>query len=231
MKNITPGSKAGGTASANGPAKPANKKWTPPALIENPLIAPPAKVTLSGDETAELERLEKVVAEGKDNFLKVGHALIEIRDKKLYRDEFSTFEQYFRERFDLSKTYAYNLIGSTEVYDDLSSIEDLKLNPVNEAQLRELIQVPAAKRVEAWKKAVEVAGEKPPTAKIIHQAAAKFKPKKSGEKSKAVKKAAAARKINIGPGLKLIGDAVKLAEKNQALMRKLLALRKWLQQF
>ena|ERR1035441_784643 len=81
----------------------------------------------------------------------------------------------------------------------LSSIEDIEIKPVNEAQLRELISVPVEKRPEAWKSAVKLAGDKPLTAKIVHKAALKFKSKKTKKAGKVKKKPGAGKQINPAP--------------------------------
>jgi hypothetical protein len=101
-----------------------------------------------------------------------------IQKKKLYRDGYATFELYCRDRLEISRPYAYNLIGSAEVLEDLSSIEDIPSKPVNEAQTRYLIGLPKEKRIAAWKKAVETAGGHPVTAKLVREAAVKYKQKK-----------------------------------------------------
>ena len=171
--------------------------------------------------------LETVIKSGWKTFLEVGTALAKVRDKGLFRDKFGSFEEYCQAELGFSRPYAYNLIGSATVSNQLSSIADIKIQPVNEAQCRELISVPKDKRVEAWKNAVKEAGEKPLTAKVIHQAVAKFKPKPA-KKAKVVKKT---QRLNVKPGLKLIEAMEKLADSDNtdALMKKLAELRKWLE--
>ena len=133
----------------------------------------------------------------------------------------------------MSRPYAYNLIGSAEVYDNLSSIEDIQVNALKESQLRELIQVPKEKRVDAWKAAVDQVGTKPITAKAVRQAASKFmeKKKEKAEKAgKAAKKASPAPiKPNLKPAFKLLKVIEKMAKKDTKLIKKLGALRKYLE--
>jgi hypothetical protein len=84
-----------------------------------------------------------------------GMALAEIRDSRLYREEFETFEDYCKERWDMSKMHAYRLIGSSEVNDALKSNQLVTL-PANEAQARPLTQLetPEAQQ-EAWEMVVD----------------------------------------------------------------------------
>ena len=204
---------------------PAKKASTPPATID----AGTGEVLaskLTKDEAEELERCEKVIKQGWGTFLEVGRALATIRDKELYKGKCDTFDQYWRRELGVSRSYAYSLIESAAVNDQLSAIADIDVKPLNEAQLRELIPVKEEKRVDAWKKAIEIAGDKPITAKIVRKAAEKFRPRKSGK----AKVKQVAEKIDLEPALKVLASAEKLAEENKdkAIQRKLAELRELL---
>jgi hypothetical protein len=188
------------------------------------------KPALSPAQQAELEGLEKVIKSGWKTFLEVGEALAQVRDKGLYKDKYDKFEDYWRIELGYSRTYAYNLIGSAEVNEQLSSIEDFDVKPLNESQLRELIPVPEAKRAEAWKSAVKLAGDAPLTARIVHKAALRFKPRNTIKVGKARKKPGSGKQINLGPALKLIDEAEGLAEGNDRLLDRLKVLREVLQE-
>ena len=88
-----------------------------------------------------------------------------------------------------------------------------------------MIPVKEEKRVDAWKRAVELAGDKPITAKIVRKAAEKFRPRKSGKAK--VKKVA--EKIDLEPALKLLASAEKVAEKGGDVVKELEALRRLLE--
>ena len=183
---------------------------------------------LTPAQTQELEKCEQIIRKGFGTFLEVGAALARIRDEKLFLGKCESFDQYWKKELGISRTYAYNLIGSAEVNLQLSSIEDISIKPLNEAQLRELIPLKEERRVDAWKRAVELAGDKPITAKIVRKAALKFRPRKSGKTR--VKKAEG--KIDLETGLKLLGKVEKVAELNkaQAILKELAGLRKWLEE-
>ena len=182
---------------------------------------------LTPAELAERRTLETVIKRGWNTFLEVGNALLTINEKELYRDQYETFESYFRDHLGLSRSYTYNLMGSAKVYGQLSSIEDIGVKPLTESHLRELISVPEAKRVAAWKGALKLAGDKPVTAKVVHQAAAEFK-SRSGRAAKAVKQPASAPRVNLKPAFKLIDEIAKLAVQNKPQLAKVTALRKYL---
>lgn len=181
---------------------------------------------LSPAEQAELTRLEAVIQKGWTTFLEVGSALLKINADRLYRIQYATFEDYCHDRLGLSRPYAYSLIGSAEVSEQMSAIADIRVKPLTESQFRELIPVPEEKRVAAWKGALKLAGDKPVTAKIVRQAAAVFR--KAGKPGKAPKPTPAPLP-RLKPAFKLIDDIEKLAGKNKPLLAKVAALRKCLQ--
>jgi hypothetical protein len=129
-----------------------------------PAIAGPTDA-LSPAETDALARCERIIAEGIQTFVEVGRALLVIRDGQLYRQTHATFEAYCRERWDLSRTYAYQLIGASEVVDEVAAVSDVV--PANEAQARPLASLPPEQRVEAWREAVDTAPERKITAKHV----------------------------------------------------------------
>ena len=209
----------------NGPAKTvADKRWTAPALITNPLEATPIKATLTAREQQELATLERVIRSGWKTFLEVGSALARVRDGRLYRDKYNSIEEYCQQEMGFSRPYAYNLMNSAAVSQQLSSIEDIGVQPINEAQCRELISVPEDKREAAWRGAVKLAGDKPVTSKIIHQAAAPFKSRKVGQAAKAATKATAPWP-DFRPAFRLVDVIEKLADNNKALVANVKALR------
>jgi hypothetical protein len=73
--------------------------------------------------------------------------LLAIRDGRLYREHYDTFEQYCLQRWQMGRQYAYRLIDAAEVLDNLSPIGD---KPATESQARELSRLsPDAQRA-AW---------------------------------------------------------------------------------
>ena len=205
----------------------ATKTSTPATIDAGTGEVLPSK--LSKDEVEELERCETVIRKGWGTFLDVGRALATIRDKGLFKGKYDTFDLYWKRELGVSRSYAYSLIESAAVNDQMSAIADIGVKPLNEAQLRELIPVKEDRRIDAWKRAVELAGDKPITAKIVRKAALKFKPRRSG---KAKIKKAGVVKIDLEPGLKLLAKVEKAAEQNkdQAILKELAGLREWLEE-
>lgn len=187
------------------------------------------KPTLTSAQREKLAELEEVIKSGWKTFLEVGAALTQVRDQGLYLDKYGTFEEYCLAELGFSRPYAYNLMGSAAVSKQLSSIEDIGRKPLNEAQLRELISVPEEKRADAWKSAIKLAKDKPVTAKIVHQAAAKFKPRKTTKAG--IEKPTRVKRVNLKPAFKLLTSAEKAARKINAkfVLKRLAALRKCLE--
>ena len=68
--------------------------------------------SLSLIEAQILARYEEIIAQGLQTFVEVGHALMAIREQRLYRQSYQTFEAYLRQRWDLSRPRAYQLIDA-----------------------------------------------------------------------------------------------------------------------
>jgi hypothetical protein len=109
---------------------------------------------LSETETTRLSELEKVVEANIKGYYEAGVALLAIRDERLYRKDYDSFDDYCRDRWGMARAHAYRLIEAAQIVGDVSPIGDI---PANEAQARELGKVPTEKRAEAWQRAVDTA--------------------------------------------------------------------------
>lgn len=91
-----------------------------------------------------------------------GQALMTIRDKRLYRQDYSTFEAYCQERWGMTHRRVNQLIAATETVNSLGTL--VPTLPTNERQTRPLTQLPPEQQAPAWQRAVEMAGDNPVTA-------------------------------------------------------------------
>lgn len=98
---------------------------------------------LTPEEQSDRLNLERRV-EGA--FLEAGQALMELRDRRLYRSTHRTFEEYCRERFGYSCDAAYLKISATAVYENLQKFLPTIGRQIpmltNERQLRDLAKAP-----------------------------------------------------------------------------------------
>ena len=116
-------------------------------------------------ESGDLVRLEKTIAQGLQTFVEVGEALTEIRDRRLYRIEHATFADYCKVKWQMSDRRARQLMGASEVVAVIAKSGTIV--PKTESQARPLIKLLPGKRAEAWQKAVEASPTGAPTAKTV----------------------------------------------------------------
>lgn len=99
---------------------------------------------MSGRHT--LAELEDTIERGKRTFVEVGEALLEINERRLYREQgFGTFETYCMERWSFSRIQAYRLIQGVEVVHNLLPHGNI---PLTEYQARQLAPLPPAEQRE-----------------------------------------------------------------------------------
>jgi hypothetical protein len=135
--------------------------------IEDTVVYP-----LAIDEQQMLERCELIIGQGLQTYIEVGRALTTIREGKLYRQHYSTWEEYCVDRWGMSRARAYQLIDASKVAADLSTIVDTSTIP--ESHMREIAKAAPADRPRVIERATELAGDGPRTAKHVQQAAAEI---------------------------------------------------------
>jgi hypothetical protein len=107
---------------------------------------------------AEIDRLaecEAVIEGGWQTTIDVANALLEIRDLRLYRKDYATFETYCKGRWGFERAHAYRLMDAAGVVQNLSPMGDIQ--PTNERQVRPLTDLEPEQQREVWKEAVETA--------------------------------------------------------------------------
>lgn len=126
-----------------------------PGPLQAPVVVE-VETSLTKADERQLAQCEKVIAAGLQIFFEVGQALCTIRSRRLYRGQYETFEDYCRRRWDMSRFYAYRLIGAAGVMQRLLTIGNMPL-PANEAQARPLTRVEPELIPTVWRKALEYA--------------------------------------------------------------------------
>ncbi len=126
---------------------------------------------LSKKEGKRLAKAEFVLEKGDSQSYEKGKALREIRESRLYRSSFDTFDNYCRGKWDMVATRANQMIEFASVVDDLKEgLEEGEPQPIFERQARSLAPLSAERRVSVWRRAVESAGTKRVTAKDVEKA-------------------------------------------------------------
>lgn len=146
---------------------------TPPDnqdLEKNPATA---TITVSAVEVTELtqeEQSDRLHLERKVEraFFEAGKALIELRDRRLYRSTHKTFDEYCLDRFGYNRSRSYQLVDAAVVVDNLQKCPQIvDILPTAEGQVRPMTKLEPQEQQEVWLTAVELAGGKVPTGRIV----------------------------------------------------------------
>lgn len=135
-------------------------------------MLPYVETNLTTTEADRLEACEQVIERGLATFVDVGTALLEVRDSRLYREQYATFEAYCAERWGISRSRAHRLIDAASVTLNLLPIGNI---PANEAQARELTGLTPDEQREVWQAAVETAPDGKVTAAHVRDVAQAYK--------------------------------------------------------
>lgn len=158
-----------------------------------------------------LKSHEEIIESGIRSFLDVGRSLLAIRDERLYKDDYDSFEAYCQGRWKFTRQRAHMYIESTVAVDDLSTIVDKKIEessgnsesrklknqipipvqippPINESQARAIAEAApdANTRRHIWQAVAinapkDKAGNPKITASLVKKVAAKITGKSNGK--------------------------------------------------
>ena len=106
-------------------------------------------------ESQELTQLETKINEGLKTFMDVGASLLRIRDARLYRHDYSTFEEYCQKRWGMQRNYANKMIAASEVIQNLGTI--VPILPTTESQVRPLTKLEPEEQTIVWQRATGTA--------------------------------------------------------------------------
>ena len=128
----------------------------------------PDAVPLSAPERLRKEQLEQVVAGGLAKFLEVGTALAELRNRRLYRMEFVTFEEYVRSKFGLHRSSVDGVIRSAQTAQVLLDA-GLQLPPdTNPTSLRAISALPTDElKTACWELARNLSPARAPSQPLV----------------------------------------------------------------
>ena len=135
-----------------------------------------AVVELTENDRRDLANCETIIRQGVQTFLEVGNALLTIRDRKLYREDFTSFEDYAKTRFGIKRSRAYQLMDAATVAENLST-RGGQIEGATEKTLRPLTKVEPNEQVKVWNDAVETAPDGRPTTKQVEEAVERVAPK------------------------------------------------------
>lgn len=121
-----------------------------------------------------LDELEKIIASGIHGFYEIGSVLIEIQADKLYKSQYKTFEEYCKQRWGMTRDYAYKQIKATRALDNLYTNGIQKAtSPLTERNLRPLTDLQPEQQRDVW--AGLVNSSQVITEKLVKQAVKEYK--------------------------------------------------------
>lgn len=145
-------------------------------------------IALSAAELTELASCELVIEHGLKVFHAVGLALLTIREKRLYRAQHATFEEYCQSKWGFTDNYALRLMRGAAVVENIATTPTIvgvlpdetlpmgRVLPTNERQVRPLITLSPDQQRDAWQEAVATAPNGKITAAHVEQVAQSYKP-------------------------------------------------------
>ena len=115
---------------------------------------------LSQSEREEWELQKSVISKGRENFWRTVEALEIVRRKRLFRDEYESFEQFALDKLDMSSRYVNKLIEALSVRSSLGTVvpEKLAAKVDNPWKLRNLKGLKTERMVEVVEHANTAAG-------------------------------------------------------------------------
>lgn len=122
--------------------------------------------TLTRAESATLNKLEDVLTTARRWAVEEAQALVQIRDARLYRDRYRTFEEYAEQRWGYDKSYLYRLCQWGQAVANLSPTGNF---PQRESQARPLYGLSPDQQRAAWRLASR---HKSLTAAVVEEAVA-----------------------------------------------------------
>jgi len=121
------------------------------------------------EEDVLFQECETVVGECWGHVARMGAALARIRDKRLFKNEHSSFDEYCQQRWGFGRTQGDRYIAAAEVHQMLSTLPGVPL-PKCEAQIRPLIGLPPTLTNQAWLNALSLSPTEHVPARLVKRA-------------------------------------------------------------
>ena len=130
---------------------------------------------LTKPERDTLAQCEGIIERGLRTFIEVGTALMAIRNSRLYRERYGTFDAYVTARWpELSSRRAYQLMEAATVVQNLNPGSQ---TPTGERYVRPLVKLEPDQQRIAWERALESAPNGKVTALHVQRVVDQLKPR------------------------------------------------------
>jgi hypothetical protein len=139
--------------------------------------------SLTSQEEEERNRCEGDVRRHIKSYFEAAFALKCLHDKKLYKSEFLSWEDYVSTKLGLDRTYAHRLMKGADYMENVfRPLGDIPL-PENESQMRPLTILPPKEAQRAWREVVKKAKHSKITTSLVIQVVAGFRPRHETHKN------------------------------------------------
>jgi hypothetical protein len=166
------------------------------------MVASAGDGALNRLERSRLSALESEIADGLAEFVRVGRALAEIQEGRLYRQDFLTFEAYCQERWGFGSNRGGKLIRAAEIVDSMGNNVTHRL--ATERQVSTLAGVPVKDRHVVVADAVKHSNRNPaalktqgPTVFELEDAVRRYQERPSLEQERRTKQERSAREAEV----------------------------------
>jgi hypothetical protein len=157
-----------------------------------------SRMSLTPIEKTNLVELETTITKNLNAFYEIGFALMQIKENRLYREQYTTFEAYCKAKWNFAANYARRLIASSRVVDNIKSVPTGTI-PQSERTIRPLASLPPDQQPKAYQKAVETAPDGKVTTRHVEETVRGLKEEKPERKKVDLLK-------NIRPEPEIMGD-------------------------
>lgn len=142
------------------------ENFPPNPVADREKSGPIGPVALTPAEASALIDCEAAIQHGLETFIDVGLKLAEIRDGKLYRAAYCSFEQYCEDRWEMTGRYARRVCAAAEVTQLLAK-QGFDHVPETESQARPLTALPSGQAIEVWAEIIQTAPQGKVTARHV----------------------------------------------------------------
>jgi FtsZ-binding cell division protein ZapB len=150
------------------------------AIAQGDMAKPQLSQRLAGMQGKSLEQLENFIQTAIDtSFVLVGAALGEIQRGRLYKLEYTNFNDYCYERWGFKKSYAHDLIRCADVFMNLSGMTDTL--PSNPRQALPLAQLTPELQRQAWGNVTKAASPEQINYRLVEEEVARLSSPKQSE--------------------------------------------------
>ncbi len=129
--------------------------------------------TMSDDEYALLNNCEARIERGLETFIDVGNALMVVKERRLYRAQYATFEDYLRQKWHFARSRGYQIMDAAQVASAMSTFVDTPPDKISHALALKDLEPEQAAAV--WKVVQDTAPNGEVTAAHIKSVATVFK--------------------------------------------------------